>query len=174
MKVILFGPPGVGKSHVGQLLAQECGLTFYDGDTDYTPEEKQLLANGQWNDKHRRAFLTRIAQKINRLDFENETGVAVPIAMTRQWMRDLLQELCGPLNWVLVKTPLSLDQLEEKVASRQNKEGHLINIEAFRRFTSQFETPTMPHLSLENPHDSTQTEPLKENIHIIWQQINQI
>jgi gluconate kinase len=172
MILILFGPPGVGKSFVGNLFAARCGLELYDGDTDYTPEEKQLISTGEWNDKHRQVFLERIAGKIGNLESHTQTGILVPIAMTRQWMRDLFdRQFKGQASWVLVKPQISHSQLKDKVTAR-SKEGHMISPDTFERLTAQFEAPTMPHFTLENPHTREGNSLLEKQIDIIWSQIN--
>ncbi|GAA5001943.1 shikimate kinase [Actinopolymorpha pittospori] len=44
-KVILIGPPGAGKTTVGELVAQRLGVTFRDTDTDVETEAGSVIAD---------------------------------------------------------------------------------------------------------------------------------
>jgi shikimate kinase len=44
-RVILIGPPGAGKTTVGELVAQRLGVTFRDTDTDVETEAGSVIAD---------------------------------------------------------------------------------------------------------------------------------
>ena len=167
--IILFGPPGVGKSTVGLVFRDKFGFTFYDGDDGMTPAEREKVSQGNWTDADREVLLTRLGETINRLSNDSKIGVVTSVALTRQWMRDFLNNKCGEsLHFVLVSTKLTNTELEQLIATRREKEGHAITIESFRKFTAAFETPIMTYLRLENPHDRSKDEELVQNVrHVI-------
>ncbi len=47
MLIYLFGLPAAGKNYVGEVLAEEFGYTFYDGDLDLTPEMRDAVREGR-------------------------------------------------------------------------------------------------------------------------------
>lgn len=163
LNIILFGPPAVGKSTVGAVFRDEFGFNFYDGDDEMTPEERAKVSRAQWDDTDRRQLLIRMGETIRRLHHESAVGLVTSVALTRQWMRDFLNEQAGGfLRFVLVTTTLQLPQLEALVAKR-HAAGHSISVDSFHKFTSAFETPAMPYLILKNPQDkSKQAELIAE------------
>lgn len=164
LSFVFFGPPGVGKSTVGRIVSSEFGFDFYEGDEEMTPEERKLVATGQWGDNERRALLHRTAREMNRLFGVSETGLITSLAMTKEWMRELLsQESEAFLHFVLVMAMISQEEMEEKVAER-HAQGHPITVDAFRRYTSAFDQPKEGQLTILNPHNSAQTDQLIEQM----------
>jgi gluconate kinase len=160
LNLLFFGPPGVGKSTVGEQFSRRFNFDFYEGDQEMTDEEKKLVSTGGWDDAHREALLERTAQKINLLHDQSETGLVTSIAMTKQWMREFLSERTDTfLQFVLVISILS--QLEmEALVEKRHQAGHPITVEAFKKYTAAFDQPTMPHHVIQNPHDPNKQEEL--------------
>jgi gluconate kinase len=141
MLIILFGPPGSGKTTIGKLMAEKFGFCFYDGDDEMTPEEKIRVSNGSWNDEDRHILLARLGHHLSELNQDNEKLVC-SVALTRHWMRDFLEKhLSVQPQFVLIKSGLKPNEVETLVTSRRENEGHPITLESFRRFTAAFEQP---------------------------------
>lgn len=169
MKLILFGPPGVGKTTIGHIVQNKFGIPFFDADTDKTDEEKRLLATSQWTDANRRAVINRIARRFTELD--TGRGIAIATPLTKQWMRDhLIDQVSEPLHFVLITSQLKPAKIANLVNSR-NKEGHPITVEQLHRFTREFEAPTMPHFAIENPQTRINHPELISQIGEILKQI---
>lgn len=150
MKIILFGPPGVGKTTIGHIVQNKFGIPFFDADTDKTPEEKHLLATDQWTDENRKAVIDRIAHRLTEVDREREIVIATPL--TKQWMRDrLITQVQERIHFILITSRLNQERIASLVNSRRQKEGHPINLDQLKRFTQEFEPPTMPYHVIENP-----------------------
>lgn len=158
--VVLFGPPGVGKSTVGQVFHDEFGFNFYDGDDEMTPQERALISKGLWGDDNRKLLLIRTAARMNQLHQDAKKGLVTSLALTKQWMREFLTVRTDEfLQFVLVVTLLQQEEMEKKVKVR-HAQGHPITVEAFRTFTQAFESPAMAHLTIENPHEHSKKDEL--------------
>lgn len=170
MKLILFGPPGVGKTTIGQIIQDKFGIPFFDADTDKTEEEKRLLASGQWTDENRKAVIDRIAHRLTEVDRGREIVIATPL--TKQWMRDrLITQVQERIHFILITSRLNQERIASLVNSRRQKEGHPINLDQLKRFTEEFEPPTMPHLTIENPQTRINHSELISQIGEILKQI---
>lgn len=163
--ILLFGPPGVGKSTVGMVFHDEFGMNFYDADNEMNSREKRKVSLGNWNDTDRKKLLVRIAKRINQMYRNSENGLVTSAALTKDWMRVFLdKKTSGFLQFVLVTTLISRLDLEEKVRLR-HIEGHPISLEAFKKFSNQFEYPTSQNvIELKNPHSVGELNLLIEEI----------
>ena len=65
MFLYLFGLPAAGKNYVGQVLADEFGYTFYDGDLDLTDELRDAVRDGRpFTDPMRDRFYDALVLRI--------------------------------------------------------------------------------------------------------------
>jgi carbohydrate kinase (thermoresistant glucokinase family) len=72
MVVVIMGPSGVGKTTVGQALAQALGWTYVEGDDLHPPENLAKLARGEpLTDADRAPWLQAVRQEIVRLLDDN-------------------------------------------------------------------------------------------------------
>jgi len=169
--LLFFGPPGVGKSTVAKIVGDEYGFAFYEGDDEMTGEERKLVSNGQWGDANRRFLLSRMGTRIDQLYDGSNLGLVTAAAMTKEWMREFLQEQTIVfLQLVLVVSLVSQSEMEKKVADR-HAAGHPITVEAFRRFTQQFEPPKIQHFKISNPQDPARQWELIEQMDKILKQL---
>ena len=68
MLLIVFGLPGAGKTYVGNLLRDEFGFYFYEGDRDLTDEMQQALKEKKlFNDSMRDVFFKNLIGKVSQL-----------------------------------------------------------------------------------------------------------
>lgn len=169
--ILLYGPPGVGKSTVGKVMGEEFGLTFFDGDDEMNEEERKKVSSGEWSDNDRRKLLVRKAKKINNLYEESNVGIVTAAAMTKRWMREFLSNHVDPfLQFVLVMTLLKQAEMERLVQNR-HQQGHPISLEAFCNFTDQFDPPNEAIVQLNNPHDLEKKQELIEEIAKVLKQL---
>ena len=170
--ILLYGPPGVGKSTVGEVMGEEFGLTFFDGDDEMNASEREKVSSGDWGDNDRRALLLRRAKRINQLYRESKVGVVTASAMTKKWMREFLSDHTDPfLQFVLVSTLIKQAEMDQLIQDR-HKQGHPISLEAFHKFTGQFEPPEEPIVQLDNPHDPAKKEELIKEIARVLKQLS--
>ena len=69
MKILIMGVSGSGKSSVGQALAKELALPFFDADDFHSSEAVTKMASGQpLNDADRQPWLERLAMLLANED----------------------------------------------------------------------------------------------------------
>ena len=88
--IVVMGVSGAGKTTVGQLLAEQLGWSFYDGD-DYHPQANvEKMSRGiPLTDGDRALWLDRLRGLIDRLLAEGESGVVACSALKRSYRRHL-------------------------------------------------------------------------------------
>ena len=65
MHVVVMGPSGVGKTHIGQLLATELAVPFFDADDLHSPEAIAHMAAGEpLDDAMREPWLERVGETL--------------------------------------------------------------------------------------------------------------
>lgn len=74
MKIALIGPPGAGKSTVGELLADALQLPFVDADEACPP----LYAEAGWSIERFRGLIGRVGYEAAHREWEEALAYAVP------------------------------------------------------------------------------------------------
>ena len=117
MVIILMGVSGSGKTTVGQLLAQDLGCPFYEGD-DYHPSSNiaKMTQGTELSDEDRWPWLNKIRELIVTLS-EAEQDAVITCSALRQAYRDLL--LDGKQGVVLVYLRGNYSLIRSRLARRQ-------------------------------------------------------
>ena len=136
-----MGVSGSGKSTIGNLLAEQVNIPFFDGD-DFHPETNiAKMSSGQpLNDEDRWPWL----QAINRLAIEesNKKGCVIACSALKQSYRELLdQSLNGISKWVYLKG--TFEQIEKRINERG---GHFMGS---KLLASQFATLEIPENAID-------------------------
>jgi gluconokinase len=119
--VIVFGVTGAGKSHVGHLLAQQRGWTFYDADDFHSPASVEKMRRGiPLTDDDRRPWLDRLRQIIARSQAKRESIVLACSALKRSYRKHLAEGL--DVTFVYLKANHAL--IAERLRQRP---GHFMN-----------------------------------------------
>ncbi|MDA7901093.1 gluconokinase [bacterium] len=109
--IIVMGVSGSGKSTVGQLLANEAGGKFYDGDDFHPPENVAKMASGTpLTDKDRQSWLESLA----RLITEKEGLLVIACSALKEQYRKILVGA----DFVFLKGDRSL--IEARLKAREN------------------------------------------------------
>ncbi|HEX4638322.1 MAG TPA: gluconokinase [Chthoniobacterales bacterium] len=91
MVVIIFGVGGVGKTTIGELLAQELGWTFYDADDVHPSANVEKMKRGEpLTDEDRQPWLESLREMIVRSLARSENAVLACSALKRIY-RDVLR-----------------------------------------------------------------------------------
>jgi carbohydrate kinase (thermoresistant glucokinase family) len=90
MIIILIGPMGCGKTTVGQLLSQQLGWPFYDGDDFHPPANVEKMRKGiPLSDRDRQPWLEKLHDEIKRWKEQNKDVIFACSALKKTY-RDAL------------------------------------------------------------------------------------
>jgi gluconate kinase len=145
--LILFGPPGSGKSYAGELLRAEFGYHFHEADDDIPEDYRRRVRAGEVvpddaRDAYHRALLDRVAALSAA---HPRLAVAAPLLRDRhrRWLAErfpravFLRLRCAPAVW------------EARLAAR----AHTIGLDYARRVLALDEPPTIPYHRLDDDAD---------------------
>ncbi len=135
-KLILFGPPGVGKSTIGRMLT-DYGYHYFDGDAYSLPEGVVLNHQGKGMTPELRD--RDYAHIIDR--FLEQTSEHNKIVMDYHFMFDRyrinLRQLDSSLRWVYLAASF------QDVEDRFHRPGHLLSDLVFiKKIFGMFEEPS--------------------------------
>ncbi|MEP2023787.1 MAG: NADP-dependent phosphogluconate dehydrogenase [Reichenbachiella sp.] len=134
--IFIIGVSGVGKSTIGNLLAEALEIPFFDGD-DYHPKENVLkMSSGKaLNDMDRLGWL----QTLNKLaigQMKNGGCVIVCSALKESYRAILSAKIETTCKWVFLHG--SFEQIKERI---NNRKGHYMSSDLLQ---SQFDTLEEP------------------------------
>ncbi|WP_281986254.1 NADP-dependent phosphogluconate dehydrogenase [Aquimarina aggregata] len=133
---IVFGVSGCGKSTIGQHLAKDFDIPFYDAD-DFHPERniKKMSKGFPLNDDDRDPWLEKIANEIR--NWHNLKGAVLACSALKQKYRDKLQSISPQfIEWIFLDG--SYDLISNRMAARKD---HFFKKEML---VSQFEALQKP------------------------------
>ena len=138
MVAVIWGVAGVGKTTVGQLLAQELGWKFYDGD-DFQPGSNiEKMRKGEpLTDEDRQPWLQRLRELIEKSLATNENAVLACSALKKRY-RDQLR--ASP-NVIFVLLRGSRSQIAEQL---KNRRGHYFDPKLLESQFADLEEPELP------------------------------
>lgn len=115
--IILMGVSGSGKTTVGELLSQQIGVPFFDGDDFHSPANVAKMAAGTpLTDQDRAGWLADLAQHIGQ--WEQDKGAILACSALRESYRATLQGGAQePLHWVFLTGDPAL--LLQRLQARQ-------------------------------------------------------
>lgn len=139
MVYILMGVSGAGKTLIGQKLADQLGIPFYDGDNFHPEENVRKMASGSpLNDNDRKPWLETLAKNIKK--WEQKGGVVLACsALKKSYRKLLVKEDPDNVQFIYLKGRMSL--IAERITGRTD---HFMPEELLE---SQFE-------ALEEPEDA--------------------
>jgi carbohydrate kinase (thermoresistant glucokinase family) len=158
--IVVMGVTGAGKTTVGQALAAELHIPFYDGDDFHSVANKTKMSQGQpLTDADRADWLAALRSLIAQHLAEGQSAVLACSALKDAY-RQILRQPGEPVTFVYLRG--SAELLQQRLGQRQ---GHFMNP---RLLASQLGT-------LEEPEDSLVvdvSQPLEEIVATILAELN--
>ena len=148
--LFLFGQIGVGKSYLGQRLAEDFGLTFYEGDHDITPAMRTAIAaSTPFTPAMRLEFADLLADRIATLAAATP-NFCIAQALFKNNERHHVRARFPDLTFVWVRADPHV--IAERLRRRTD---HVADL-AYAEFANpHFEPPDFPHRVIENEGNET-------------------
>lgn len=163
MIIVLFGPPGVGKTYVGRLLETKLGWHFFDADTIYFNDDelRYLLKMGKYTQQARDKFVNKLMIAAQHMVAGHpERNLVIAEAFTKEKNREeFLKYFDDQVHYVMVHA--SRDLAYQRTLARMEKEDHVVDQSIFEFIWDEFETPKIPHKVLRN-YDKSDSEIIDE------------
>jgi len=136
MIVIIMGVTGVGKTTVGQLLAEKTGWQLYDADDYHSSANVEKMRSGiPLTDDDRWPWLDRLNTLLRAADDRAESAILACSALKQRY-RDRLQQGLKRVRWVHLKGDIEL------IRSRlKQRKGHYMNPALLQSQFDALETP---------------------------------
>jgi gluconokinase len=158
MIYVLFGPPGVGKTYIGDLIASKLDVKFFDADVLFDEELRKMVRAGKFSVELRELFFDKFKQVTEHLmsDSGDARNLLLAQAFTKDKnRRDFLKHFDGQVKFILVHAPKNL--AHARMMDRIKTDTHVIDEGAFEYVWREFEEATIEHVdiindSLDNKH----------------------
>lgn len=158
MIYVLFGPPGVGKSYIGSLLAEQKKWQFFDADNIYLNDDelRYLLQSGKYDQTVRDRFVQKLMVTVEHLLAEHSgSDLIIAEAFTKEKNRaEFMKYFDNQVTYIMVHASRSL--AFERMRARMKKEDHVVDESIFEFVWDEFESPKIPHKTLRNTKKSDQ------------------
>jgi gluconokinase len=142
--ILLFGVAGVGKSHLGALVAKKLGFFHYELDDDLTDEMKLAINEGrEFTDPMRDRFFTVAAERIREVLAQHPKTIFTQGAY-KERHREFLRSMLPGLECIWVVAPGRL------ITRRLGERGTQVGEEYARRILRNFELPLGGRVFLNN------------------------
>ncbi len=152
MIYVLFGPPGVGKTYIGGLLAKTMGWHFFDADTIYSNDDelRYLLTSGNYDQRVRDRFVNKLILTVQHmLAVDGNKDLVIAEAFTKEKNRaEFMKYFDEQVMYIMIHA--SRDIAFERMRMRMRKEEHVVDEGIFEFVWAEFETPKIPHKVLRN------------------------
>lgn len=134
--IFVMGVSGSGKTTIGQMLAREMNVPFFDADDFHPPANVDKMSRGEpLNDEDRAPWLDNL-NELAKVQSEEKGAIITCSALKAKYRRRLEQGLTASLHWVFLDGDFDL------LLSRMNqREDHFMPASLLQ---SQFDTLEVP------------------------------
>lgn len=149
MLLILFGPPGAGKSFIGNLLEDDYDFYFYDADIDLTPKLREAIQNKQsFTQAMRDEYYSVVLDKIDTLTSKHQ-NIIVAQAFAKEKNRQELLACFPQAKFIYIDADFA------RVNERLQKRNDWVTLDYAEKIRKIFEVPMIEHSVLDNNRDKT-------------------
>ena len=153
--IIVMGVSGCGKTTIGQALAKQLHLPYYDADDFHPQSNIDKMKNAiPLTDDDRMPWLTRLANRIKAWD--EQGGGVLSCSALKESYRNLLASKCADIIWVYLKGSFELIQ-----SRLEEREGHYMKSALLQ---SQFDALEVPDYGIHIPIENTPEQIISEII----------
>jgi len=136
MIVILMGVSGVGKTTVGELLAQETGWTLYDADDFHSASNIEKMRSGiPLTDEDRWPWLDRLNTVLRESEQQGRSAILACSALKQRY-RDRLAAGLASVRWVHLAG--SFELIKRRIDART---GHYMTAKLLESQFAALEAP---------------------------------
>lgn len=153
MIYVLFGPPGVGKTYIGQLAATKFGYHFFDADFLYDDELKHLLRSGNYTQEVRDRFVEKLVATTESILAQGVEDLVIAEAFTKEKNRfEFLRHFDNQVCYIMVRA--TKEVAKKRMEERLTKGEHVVDDYVFEFVWDEFESPAIPYRALNNENNS--------------------
>ena len=122
--ILVMGPAGSGKSHIGEQLALTLGVPFLDADSLHSVAAREKMASGQGlTDADRAPWLERIATILGGVRLTGK-GLVLACSALKRAYRDQFRAECPEL--FVVELEATPEVLSERIRARSS---HFVSVD---------------------------------------------
>ena len=147
MIYILFGPPGVGKTYIGELLSTKLGISFFDADTLLDIDARVKIRTGKFSQLDRNVFFQNLKEKVKLL-LRKESNLIIAESFIKEVNRRDFIKTFSEIKFIFVHC--SYNVAKSRVVERLIQENHIIDTACFECLWDEFDTPEIPHQMIDN------------------------
>ena len=159
MILFLFGTWGCGKSYVGKLIEEHCGIPHLEADLFFDDEMRQAISNFTYQDLNLDPFFGRVMGEMQSYQ-RRATHFTVSYAIYHERYRKMIYDHFYPnIHFIWVRVPKQA--VQKTYLQIRAEQGGLITPVQLRHMQKYWQAPQLPHEILENDQS------LEENLRIL-------
>lgn len=147
MLIILFGKPGVGKTHIGKLLQAHYDYFFYDADIDLTADALVAIQNKEiFSPAVENEFVDLVIERIRQLQKKHK-HLIIAQAFGRELPRTKLFNAFKNAQFYFIDMPDNM--ADQRLLERKD----WVDISYANEIRQAYEPPKIPHRVIYNSKD---------------------
>lgn len=161
MIYVLFGPPGVGKTYIGELLARKLDYMFFDADNIFFENHEllQMLQAGEFDQEARDLFFEKLTLDTASLLNGSGKGLVIAQAFLKEKNRkEFKKYFSGKVSYIRIEASKSM--AKKRVVVRNRETQHVVTTSVFDTAWNEFEPPEVSHVKLSNKNTNRSQEQL--------------